>query len=571
MEEKDKSKKKKIIKKAAIIFVVVLLLLTFFSNTILNYTLPEVSSKTVVSGTVSTAVIGQGNVENDKDYIIKAKGNRTVDKIYVKKDDKVKKGDLLFTYKEGSDTDLEEAKTALEELEISHAKKLLEDSKVSDTDSGIDLDKDRKELNQARKDLEKVEEYKEELDSKKSKQKKLNKEIEDIKKKQKKNDDAINALGTVDSVETLQAEITSSENSLADLNQQLADLKEDYQTAKNNGESADSLKTTERSIRDKEKEISKTTQEIADKKVKLSNLITANSKYKELNDEKKELEEKLTKKTDELTKLSTKISELETKADVKSAKEKVESAEEKLKSDTKSITNSNKNKAIDEKLEDYDDKKALNELEEARKKVKSLTTDDLVKVYSKQKGIVDTINLKEGQKVEKDSELITITGGKSEYVVKFATNKELAKKINKNSEVRIEEDWEGNMKAKVKSIVPDPSNPAENTLITVKVKGKSVTPGDVYNINIGGTSKKYDAVISNNTIKEDTNGKFVYVINVKSTPIGNRYSVKKVPIEVLATDGNKSAISGEITESSNIVGNSSKPLEDGMQVKLADS
>ena len=51
MKEKEgKSAKKNVIKIVAIVFVVVLLLLTFFSNTIMNYSLPEVSTVYVEGG-----------------------------------------------------------------------------------------------------------------------------------------------------------------------------------------------------------------------------------------------------------------------------------------------------------------------------------------------------------------------------------------------------------------------------------------------------------------------------------------------------------------------------------------
>ena len=40
MEVKEKSGKRELIKSIAIVFLVVLLLLTFFSNTIMNYSLP---------------------------------------------------------------------------------------------------------------------------------------------------------------------------------------------------------------------------------------------------------------------------------------------------------------------------------------------------------------------------------------------------------------------------------------------------------------------------------------------------------------------------------------------------
>ena len=50
------TRRKQIIKKAAVIFLAAMLILTFFSNTIMNYSLPEVATEPVTSGTVSNKI-----------------------------------------------------------------------------------------------------------------------------------------------------------------------------------------------------------------------------------------------------------------------------------------------------------------------------------------------------------------------------------------------------------------------------------------------------------------------------------------------------------------------------------
>ena len=54
MTEK-KSKRKDIIKNIAIVFLLVLLGLTFFSNTIMNWSLPEVSGQYAGYGTITSS------------------------------------------------------------------------------------------------------------------------------------------------------------------------------------------------------------------------------------------------------------------------------------------------------------------------------------------------------------------------------------------------------------------------------------------------------------------------------------------------------------------------------------
>ena len=57
---------------------------------------------------------------------------------------------------------------------------------------------------------------------------------------------------------------------------------------------------------------------------------------------------------------------------------------------------------------------------------------------------------------------------------------------------------------------------------------------------------------------------------MRATPLGNRYITKKVNVDVLASDTTNSAISGDVSELDNVIINSSKPLDDGQQVRLTD-
>ena len=57
-----KPKKRDWVKNAAIIFLSVLLVLTFFSNTLMNRSLPEVATQSVTNGTITAKVRGTGTV-----------------------------------------------------------------------------------------------------------------------------------------------------------------------------------------------------------------------------------------------------------------------------------------------------------------------------------------------------------------------------------------------------------------------------------------------------------------------------------------------------------------------------
>ncbi len=77
-------RKKSIIKTVAIVFLAVLLVLTFFSNTIMNYSLPEVSAQYVSRGTITTRIRGSGTVEANSNYEVRIGQRRKIREVLIK-------------------------------------------------------------------------------------------------------------------------------------------------------------------------------------------------------------------------------------------------------------------------------------------------------------------------------------------------------------------------------------------------------------------------------------------------------------------------------------------------------
>lgn len=110
------------VKNAAIIFLAVLLVLTFFSNTIMNRTLPEVATQSVTSGSITARVRGTGTVAANGSYQVKADQTREIRAVAVKTGQEVNQGDVLFILGQGDSDELEAATDALRDLEISYRK-----------------------------------------------------------------------------------------------------------------------------------------------------------------------------------------------------------------------------------------------------------------------------------------------------------------------------------------------------------------------------------------------------------------------------------------------------------------
>ena len=129
MEVKEKSKKRELIKTIAIIFLAVLLVLTFFSNTIMNRSLPEVATGMVSSGTINAKIRGSGTVSANETYEVILNQTREVRSVCVKVGDTVSQGDLLFVLGDVESQELQDAQNQLQTLNIEYQKQLLNLSK----------------------------------------------------------------------------------------------------------------------------------------------------------------------------------------------------------------------------------------------------------------------------------------------------------------------------------------------------------------------------------------------------------------------------------------------------------
>ena len=147
MEVKEKSKKRELIKTIAIIFLVILLILTFFSNTFMNYSLPEVATQMVSSGTINAKIRGSGSVSANESYEVIINQTREVRSVCVKVGDAVQQGDLLFVLGDIESEELKNAQEQLQTLELDYQKQILNLSKQYASDDltvrGIQLDLER--------------------------------------------------------------------------------------------------------------------------------------------------------------------------------------------------------------------------------------------------------------------------------------------------------------------------------------------------------------------------------------------------------------------------------------------
>lgn len=172
------SERKEKIKSIAIVFLSIMLVLTFFSNTIMNYSLVEVSTQAVYGGSITTKVRGSGTVQALEGVSIEADMGRKIETILVKTGKEVEAGEVLFTLGAGESSALKEAKDAYEsaknayEIAILEAGITVEERKVIEsgkfgslTDKQNALVNAQKVLSELQAQIDKMEEAAEKLKS----------------------------------------------------------------------------------------------------------------------------------------------------------------------------------------------------------------------------------------------------------------------------------------------------------------------------------------------------------------------------------------------------------------------
>ena len=119
---------------ALIVFFAVMAILTFFSGTIRNLTLPQITTQPVTSGTITPVVAGSGMTEAGASTEILSTRAGTVTELLVEPGDRVKAGDVLMRVDYPDDGSL-----AAKQAELEQQEKALVEAQISasmSSDSG---------------------------------------------------------------------------------------------------------------------------------------------------------------------------------------------------------------------------------------------------------------------------------------------------------------------------------------------------------------------------------------------------------------------------------------------------
>lgn len=190
-------------------------------------------------------------------------------------------------------------------------------------------------------------------------------------------------------------------------------------------------------------------------------------------------------------------------------------------------------------------------------------------IYAKVSGTINSISVTAGQEIKAQTVLAEIEKSSQGYSVELSMTTEQAKRIAVGQAATILYYWGTTPEAVVESIKPSQSDPQNTRIVTLVLNG-DITAGQSFTFSLGERSANYDNVVPSSAIREDSNGKFVLVVEAKNTPIGNRYTAVRRDVEVIAEDDTNTAVTG-LTGGEFVITTSQTPISAGQQVRLSDN
>ena len=577
MNENGKNKREWV-KNAAIVFLAVMLVLTFFSNTIMNYSLPEVATNYVQSGTITAKIRGTGVVESGDPYEVKVTESRKVSSVAVRVGDTVQKGDVLLYLEDSESDELKAAKDALEQAQNAYELELLKaeitSSDIYSANKNVSAATYRQQITNAQKALKDAKDAVKPLEDQLAQ---LNNEAAKI-STQLSYEAAQNTVASgriepakkaVENATAVQASTLQTKNAaetaLAAARADEAAKRTAYETAVSDGDASSTDAVTKKAEWDtavklaaeKETAYNNAVNNLASADKALSDAQTYLATVTDANNQR---EASQTEGNLNAMKANYDLNIAVVQKELDAAYALVEEQPAVLTDLVSKIGNVTNLETLLENIS-----KAQATVDElTAKAIDATVTADIA-------GTVTSINVTAGNTTSAAEPVAVLQPEGKGYTLSFSVTNDQAKRLSVGDKADLVNAWRyDDVDVTLASIKPDKTDPGQKKLLTFDVTG-SVTAGQTLNLSVGQKSANYDLIVPNSAIREDSNGKFILIVESKPSPLSTRYIATRVDIEVLASDDTQSAITGGLYGYEYVITTSTKPVEAGKQVRLANN
>lgn len=535
--KEGKLKRKDLIKNVAIIFLSVLLVLTFFSNTIMNYALPEVATAFVQPGNIATRVRGSAVIEATDPYSVVAKESRTITSVAVKVNDVVERGDVIYHLEEKDSLELRQALDTLKELELSFMQQLLSGDIRPNVINRVDAG-----------NFDTYEELRNRLTGILSGVQASENEIESLTRNVEAKQRRLVSLGVPSGTQVALKDdlLLGVENAAKYIMGVINGILTHYQGFSFLNEEGAleeaRMKTTLTSLYNTD-QISK------------SNFEASSEAYdtvmKSYTDAENKLKYAITAAENEYILAVQALNEAEIRLG------QVSDSQTDIIGDIQAeIKFNNQVAMIDAKKE---------EIERIREKSEGAA------IVAPVDGLIVSLNHVAGEDITIDATVAVIQVAGRGFTASFTVTNEQASRVSVGDPAEVIGGWWWNdIGVVLTGIRPDPNNPGQRRELIFNITGEDIQAGQHVNLSVGQRSANYDMTVPNSAIREDSNSKFILYIETRRTPFDNRYYAMRMDVEVIAEDENNTAILAPIDSYSYVITMATKPVTPGQQIRLTN-
>ncbi len=202
-------------------------------------------------------------------------------------------------------------------------------------------------------------------------------------------------------------------------------------------------------------------------------------------------------------------------------------------------------------------------------------------------GKVVSINIEKGQNTLVNQNIFEIVKNDSPCKIIWELNSEKASLFEVNEEVKIvlkgelkdSNEYNNNKKSNltIEEVVEMPkisrkvyinnSNKYEYEAVIYNSKIK-IYDGQQVQVFASKTSEIYDTLLPNSSLIEKNGKNYIYTINKRKSALGVEMYINEINVDIIDSDDFNTAINGLLERSNKVVVTSTKPLTNGLQVKL---
>lgn len=254
----------------------------------------------------------------------------------------------------------------------------------------------------------------------------------------------------------------------------------------------------------------------------------------------------------------------------------IEDADKALEKARKDAARQTKTDRISAETKKLDNMAAEAELEKAKNSVERLKklVNTNGKITAPIAGTVSEITASEGASITEGAVIARIAAGEKSMKIIATVTSDEAKQLKAGLEAELYSDriWAMGKITDIRRASGTGGQTGGQTMYEVHIginPGQGdFTMGDSVRITIRQTSQRYNTIIPLSALREDSNGKFVFVLEERSGALGTQQIVRRIDVTVQEINSTQAAVSGAFSSWEKLVERGDREIKNGDRVRV---